>query len=193
MKIQIGKIFLNKTTKYLTPCLAEYGLDFKNKLDAVTKLAIGIGDMVLVDKNVLLEKHIFILVDTKANPTSFINFLNYIKSQSYYEDDYVFDDVSKGRKHMIVISIPDKYTRTIHKFKENKYSEMYSEEEVEKLFANKPIKKVFIKDHNYKVEFVKEINSTYNMTGKHKLKVEEWDGELDFPIDLKEEIFNNDE
>ena len=186
MKIQIGSTYMNKTTKYLAPCLRDYGEMFRNKIRSVSKLAIGVGDMVLIDKNVALEKHIFILIDTKTNVTTFIDFLAYIRIQDYYEDDYIFDDANTGRKHMVVISIPEKYTKTLDNFKNNKFSEMYTLEDVNRLFKE-DVQKVLIKDHNYKVEFGKNVNKIYNST----VEAEEWDGELDFPINLKEEIFNN--
>jgi hypothetical protein len=64
---------------------------------------------------------------------------------------------------------------------------MYSKDEINKLFKSKSqFKRVIVKDHNYKVTFVEELNNIFQTS----IIPEEYDGELDLPPD-KNEIFNN--
>lgn len=196
MKIQIGKIIMgqvgqklpiqNKTLKYLTPCLKEYGLKFEEMYKSVFKIALGIGDMIIIDQDKKYEQHLFMLIDTRLFPKQFISFLEWVREESFYEDDYVYGNIRVSPCHMIIIKIPPKYTESLTKFNEGKYSEMFSETDIDKLFYKYPDQvKVFKKDNNYKITFVNKLNNMYNST----LPAKEYEGELELPPIKQEEVF----
>ena len=96
----------------------------------------------------------------------FIDFLDYVKDEAMYKDDYVFGDIQKSNFHMIVISIPEKFHKAFEHWKVGEYSKMYSEETIALLFnAHPKTKKVLVKDHNYKIYFTEKVN---NMVGFNK-------------------------
>lgn len=178
----------NKTRKYLLPCLKEYGEDLINRINNVFKVAIGIGDIIVDNCGYKHEKHIFILLDSIIANKYFKNFLEWIREQSMYQDDYVFDNIQKSQYHMIVLKLPEKFYDTFETFKLGNYSQMYDQETIDKFFSNYPkVKMVFIKDHEYKLYFVKKVNKRYNSS----VNADEWLGELDFPPTEKTEIFNH--
>lgn len=204
MKIQIGEVYLdrvtqqktirpNKTKKYLLPCLREYGDKLMLHLNNVFKIAVGIGDIVVDNSNITYEKHIFILIDTSIATTFFLKLLDWIRQQEHiYEDDYVYDNIQKSKYHMLVLKFPEKYYESFNTFREGQYSKMFDKENIDKLFITYPdIKKVFIKDHNYKVVFTERVNEKYGLEAEHKIRPEEWEGELEFPPDDKGEKFNH--
>jgi len=203
MDIQVGKIYMdkvieqkiifpNKTKKYLLPCLKEYGNIFINKLNNVFKVAVGIGDIIVDNCGYYHEKHIFILLDSIIANKFFLDFLDWIKKQSMYQDDYVFGNIQKSKYHMVVLKFPEKFYDSFETFKVGKYSSMFNKETIDSFFNNHPkTKLVFIKDHNYKVYFVDKVNEIYNLKGEHRVREEEWEGELDFPPKDKKEIFNH--
>lgn len=197
MKTQIGEIVMgkvskrpilaNKTRKYLLPCLKEYGRDFTSRLESVFKVAVGIGDVIVSNRGIKHEKHIFILVSSSIARDFFIDFLDWIREQDMYEDDYTFGNIQTSELHMIIIKLPIKFYDAFETFKLGSYSKMYSEKDIEELFNKKPqFKKVIVKSKDYKISFVKELNSIFNTN----ITPEEYDGELDLPPD-KNEIFNN--
>ncbi len=202
MKTQIGEVImnttkelksihLNKTSKYLLPCLKEYGEDFTSKLNNVYKIAVGIGDIIISNRGIKHEKHVFILADSSIAIEFFLNFLEWVKEKPMYEDDYVFGNIVTSNYHMIIVKLPEKCYNTFETFKLGKYSEMYKKEDVDRLFKDKyQFKRVILKNHNYKIKFVRELNEFFNLRGEHEIIPSEYDGELDFPPD-KDEIFNN--
>lgn len=186
MRVQLGTIYINRTKKYLVPCLSEYGDEFVSKIVNLFKLAIGIGDFALLDMGMNLEKHIFILIDTKLSKRNFISTINWLRLQDYYSLDYPFDDIHTGHLHMIIIKVPEKYHNALENFRKSKYSKMYSHEDLLRLFNNKKQElKVFKKDKAYLVEFVRMVNERYNTF----VQPDSWEGELDFPIRKEEENF----
>lgn len=202
MKIQIGKIQINKTKTYLLPCVKAYGDEFMIKINSLYKLGVGIGDVILQDSNINYEKHLFILVDTKKyvqdNKTTtrdvdefFTNTLKWFKNQTYYEDDYVYDNIVKGHLHMIVIKFPDMYLNSLTEFKNGRFSKMFSsKEELEKLFSNNK-ETIAVLSGERKEEFIKKINEKFFEEGEG-LEIEDVNNplEVDFPPDKKEEFFN---
>lgn len=203
VKVQLGEVYMdkvtqqktiypNKTRKYLLPCLKEYGEIFIQRLNNVFKVAVGIGDIIISKSGLKHEKHIFILLDSTIAPNYFLGFLNWIKDQPMYEDDYVYGNIQKSGLHMIVLKFPDRYYDSFETFKIGKYSGMYSQEVINNFFNNYPdTQKVFIGDHNYKIVFMQELNEWLNNTREQdQIKPEEWEGELDFPPD-ENETFNH--
>lgn len=209
MKIQIGEVEMskvreqqiplqNRTKKYLLPCLKEYGEEFISKINNVFKVAVGIGDIISIQHHIDLtpgkevpkpkfERHLFILIDTGIASDHFIHFLDWVKEQSMYVDDYVFDNIQKSQYHMIVIQFPEKYYDSFDTFKKGKYSKMFNTNGYDLFTAYPEIRKILIKDHTYAIKFVKQLNKEFNTT----IKPEEWAGEFDFPPNENEEVFNH--
>lgn len=199
MKIQIGEVYMdkvtsqkiiypNKTKKYLLPCLKEYGSEFEKKINSVFKVAVGLGDIVISNRGMAHERHIFILIDSTVAIKFFIDFLDWIKDQVMYEDDYVFGDIQKSNFHMVILKFPEKFWGLFTPFKKGEYSTMFSSDTVKQLFNNHPkVAKVLIRDRNYRIVFTKKLNKIYGLT----LNPHEYDGELDGPPRDEEEYFNH--
>lgn len=194
MKFQLGDIVMegnttleNKTRKYLLPILKKYGEEFTVKFNSIFKVACGVGDIVVENSGLHYEKHLFVLININLAKKQFINFIEWIKLQDYYEDDYVYGNIQKSKLHMIVLKIPDKYCNSLNELKGGKYSKMYNKEDIDKLFNNYPdITKVLIKEANYKLNFIKKVNEMY------QTRIEDFDiddYELDFPFYIEEEKF----
>lgn len=208
MKIQVGEVVMdvllhrkvrsapvkytdeivpNKSRKYLLPCLKEYGTEFVEKLNGVYKVAIGIGDIIVSKRGFKHEKHLFLLLDSYIAHSYFTEFLCYIKQHESYQDDYVYGNITKSTYHMIVLKIPERFYDTFETFKLGEYSKMYSKTDIETFFSNHPrYKKILVKDAKYKIKFAEELNNFYQTT----IKPEDIKGELDFPPQESEEIFN---
>ena len=90
MQIQSGKLYENRTWKYLYPCLKHYGLELMNYLTSFFKLAIGVADsnvtvegnciFILVDTNLTLSNN----VETAKYKANFSKFLDWVKYQYFY-------------------------------------------------------------------------------------------------------------
>lgn len=183
----------SKTMKYLVPCLREYGAIFTNKLSSVYKIAAGIGDAILINREIKHEKHIFILLDSKIAKVHFVKFMEWIRQQSMFVDDYIYGDIQKSTFHMIVIKFPEKHYTAFEFFKKGEYSKMYEFGDIQKLFKNHPDTiKVLVRDHNYQITFTKKLNEEFNLQGEHSIKPDEWNGkELDLTPTETSEIFNH--
>lgn len=182
-----NRILQNKTSKYLLPILKEYGDVFTGKFNAIFKVACGTGDFVVQHSGINYERHIFILIDTTISTKQFLAFMDWIKFQPYYENDYVYGNIQKSKYHMVVLKIPEKFYESLETFKRGKYSQMYSYKDIGRYFHNHPdIKKVLIRDHNYKLEFISQINKDY---GVHVDDFDIEDYELDYPANTLEETF----
>ena len=204
MKIQIGEICLdriteqkickpNKTRKYILPCLKEYGKEFESKINSVFKVAAGIGDMVVTNRKdeYTYEREIFILVDTSMASLEdvFADFLEYIRNQPMYVNDYIYDNVQESTFHMVVVKMPAKYYSAYDSFIKGRFSQMYDRKKKKKHFDNYPReKKVFLKnDHDYKVMFVGKLNEIFGS----EIHYSQYDGELELPPIPETDVFNH--
>lgn len=191
MKIQLGSITMNRTKKYLLPCLKAYGKEFEKHVTSVFKVAVGIGDMMLVKTGVHYEKHIFILIDTSRYPSKVKQCLEWIRDQPMYEDEYPYDTVHYGHLWMLVIKLPEKCYKAREWFMHSQFSKMYSMSDIDEYFKDSPVKGVLIKDHNYRIEYVRQLNAIFQTT----LTDSDADGivgEIDFPIQHEDENFGTD-
>ena len=204
MDIKIGKIKINKTKKYLLPCLKVYGQEFMSHINSLFKLGVGIGDVIATHSSIDYNEHIFILVDTskyldnskkiviKEAGVKFTNTLKWLKSQEFYEDDYIYDLPYEGELHMIVLKFPRQYRNALVNFKKGKFTKMFSsKKEIEEIFM-KNKETVYILTGEKKYEFMDKINKEYFLTEKDYLKPEQFphDLEVDFPPKREEEYFN---
>lgn len=208
MKIQNGKLYENKTWKFLFPCLRAYGEDVINKFNAFFKIAVGIGDF-----NITTQQNcLYILIDTNISLTerglkqykeNFNLFLDWFRLQHFYVKDYLFDDSNTQGKHMLVIRVPSDYYKSYSYFLEGKYSKMYTKEQLDVLFKIHSLPKGAV-EHSQnerakksrdilerKKEVVKSFVNRVNLRFKTTATYEDFkDAEVEFPIDYKEEIFN---
>ena len=209
MQIQSGKLYENRTWKYLFPCLKYYGNDLINYLTSFIKLGVGIGDdnvktegnciFILIETNVPLASEL----DRNSYKRSFSKFLDWLRYQPYYMTDYVYEGLDSGEKHMVVIKVPPIHDTTYVNFIQGNYSEMYKKEELNKYFnimnndannlhvtaRNERVhnsRLVLTKDSKYAPTFVNQINKEY---GSNATLEDFKDAELDYPIKLTEEIF----
>lgn len=191
MQIEIGKLYINKTYKYLLPALKVYGPTFQTKVNSIFNLAFGIHDIVLDGTPFETQRAVYMLCDKLYQPAKFDNFLNYIKHQEYYITDYAYDDLENGRKHMVVISFPEKYADIYDKFLEGKYSKMYCNDEVAYFFPDVDLEARGVIKRTPKMAEI-FIQKVYNSFGTRltprDLKIEGM--EYDFPPEKVKEIFN---
>lgn len=184
MKIKIGRVFKNRSLKYLLPLTKKYHDDMLvTMLNSVGILAIGIGDMIY-NSELFKHQHLFILIDNKANPTIFNELIEYIMDKDYYEDDYSYDNLLTGRMQMIIFKLPKD---TIDKFLQGKYSKLYYYEDARDFIIDDNTFNVLIKSKKHKPTFIKELEIEFGTT----LTLEEiGDRELDIPPKKEEELFN---
>lgn len=199
IKIQLGQIFMNRTRKYLFPVLKRYGPVFASKINTLSKVAVGIGDIVVDKCGIHHEKHLFLLVDTLYNTSQFVSILDDLRRHPSYEDDYVYGNILKSRFHMIVIQVPESYLNAFTQFKNSKFSQMYSEKDLKQLFLfdaqnvtdeYRTIQKVLIKDHNYRFEFANIIKKEFLIPEGFSEEDVDDSFELDLSILEREEMFN---
>ena len=150
-------------------------------LNSVGILGVGIGDF-LIEKE--YKQHVFVLIDSKANPTIFNELIFYILDKEYYEDDYSYDNLLTGRMQMIIFKLPEDI---IENFIAGQYSKLYYFEDACDFIIDDNAFDVIIKNKNHKPKFIKEIEIEFGTT----LKLEEvGDRELDIPPLNENEIFN---
>lgn len=211
MYIQNGKLYENRTWRYLYPSLKVYGATLMNHLASFIKLAVGIGDAYVETT----EPCIFILIDTnRVFPTEaelmayklkFAKFINWIRYQYFYVTDYIYDGLdSGGEKHMVVLKLPHKFDMSYFHFVNGEYSKMYTPKEVNEYFklinmpqnlavqnkVNERIKTtraILKKESSYIPTFAKKVNE---MFGTDNPESDFIDAELDFPPNFDEEVFN---
>lgn len=197
MQIEIGKKYVNKTWKYLLPCLKQYGPVFSTKVSSLYKLAAGINDGLLVNPSLKDEKLIYLLIDRRYNYKISNNIMTWLRYQPHVINDYVYDNVEGGRKHMFVIKIPYLYHEAYDKFIEGKYSEMYTREQVISLYESATEKhdentinaiNVLKKTVTAETKFKNKIHASFNIPYEDIEIMPE--AELDFPLQKHKEIFN---
>ena len=124
MKIKLGKVFKNKTLKYVLPMLKKYYDEtLITMLNSVGILGVGIGDFLINKK---YSQHVFVLIDSKFNPTIFNELIYYVSDKDYYEDDYSYDNLLTGRMQMVIFKLPEDIIDT---FIAGQYSKLYYFEE----------------------------------------------------------------
>ncbi len=182
MKIKIGKIFKNKTLRFILPMLRKYYDDtLVTLLNSVGILAVGIGDF-LIEKE--YKQHVFVLIDSKSNPGIFNELIYYVADKEYYEDDYSYDNLLTGRMQMVIFKLPDDIIDT---FMAGQYSKLYYFEDACDFILDESTFDVIIKNKDHKPQFIEEIEVEFGT----RLKLEEvGKRELDIPPIKENEIFN---
>lgn len=195
MDIKNGNCYHNKTWKYLIPCLKNYGINFIEKLDSVFILATGIYDNTFENTNDIPSKNVYILIDTHYDNISYNKFIEYVRGLDFYVKDYCPDaDFLHSNKQMFVIKIPEVYHNAYDMFLEGKYSQMYTTEDIDKLFLKRKSRpsmdvEVLTKNENARTFLLDSINREFYTD----LKITDFTDDIDeyeLPLKNKEEIFN---
>lgn len=192
MQIEIGKRYVNKTWRFLYPCLRGHGDIFVRKFNPLYKLAVGVSDDILKQTKYSQERNIFILIDTLFQPKIVQEFMSWITYQPYYKHHYFIDnhELTTPRKLMLVLSVPEMFNNAYDNFIDSKYSQMYSIDEIMKLFNIPERKKEFdILTKNYEIEddFIKSVNEEFDT---NVYQFDEPIKEYELPLKPVEEIFN---
>jgi hypothetical protein len=194
MKIEVGKLYCNKTQRYLVPALNFYGSTLKTKFNLVFKLGFGIHDSLMDGSHLEGQKNIYIMIDKLVRPEMFNNFMDWIKHQEYYVTDYDCEspDETYRRKHMLVIAFPPSMEDSYMKFLEGKYSKMYTKNEVRDLFSEehkKPAREILLRHPNAKHQLKAMVRETFGTWLEDRdLVCDSW--EYDLPPTKSEEFFN---
>lgn len=208
MQIQKGKLYENRTWKYLYPSLKHYGAELTLYLATFFKVAVGINDcnlniqgnnmFILIDTNIVLST-----LEAQAYKIRFTKFLEWLQNQSFYITDYVYNNIDENL-HMIVLKIPEHHNNSYYDFIRGSYSSMYDRKELAQYFnivdnvnnqeaitirnlKVKNTRNILLKDKDLLTEFVDKVNKDY---GTNASTEDFKDAELDYPVVLEEEVFN---
>lgn len=191
MEIEIGKMYVNKTWRFLVPCLRDYGNSFVDKFNPLFKLAVGIHDSLFDNTDIEKGRNIFIMLNKNYQLNSFNLFKEWVKQQDYYVTDYCPDsNLQKSSKHIIVIKFPERYADAYDNFLQGRYSKMFSLEDSKNLFdKNETELKIVTKNSTLTSDFIKKVNEEFSVN----LVISDFIGEspeLELPPIREEEIFN---
>ena len=195
MRIQYGKRFENKTSKFLLPCIISgHGKTFQTKVEDIYILAAGLDDKVLYNNSkydFLIEKRpVFILIDKFVNKRKGDDFIYWLKYQPFFLGGYPVDMID--RAYMIIVDTPENFQKSYDSFIVGKYSEMYTKQEINSLFSDKnsDVYHVLTRDTDKLLPaFVKKLEETFET----KLKYTDFvTSEMDLPYKISEqdEVFN---
>ena len=109
--------------------------------------------------------------------------------QSFYVTSYAFDDLEKGRQHMLVITIPESFNESYDSFVKGHYSQMYTDNQINILFPDptNEVRAVLKRTESAYSEFASKISNSFNTTVSKQDLV---GAELDFPLEKEKEYFN---
>lgn len=206
IEIKRGQTYFNQTLRFLTPSLTVYD-SLVDYLLPLQTLAWTIGDH---NYSQDIKNHLHAVIDVngrykydryldkKTGYKDFYSFIEFIKNQDYYVDDYTFNDYA----HVVIFNIHEMFGNLIDKFIEGKYSQLYTEKHLKMGVISKKIKirgkyiesvpyKIITRDKEYRKEFFKKLNTDF------KSKVDPFDKdiinddrELEYKPFLKQEILN---
>lgn len=189
---KINNEYINKTWKYLLPCLKGHGQDFVSKYNQLYKLACGIHDSCINNYRLLEDKLIYILINKSYATNKFNDFMDFLSDKHYFKGAYCPDyDLLKSNKMMVIIQVPERFFDTYDSFLEGNYSKMYTRQEIEILFNNeKKIKQYHIltKDKKSFNDFIDSVSKEFHISPSELSGINPKEWEL--PLKRKEEIFN---
>ena len=197
MKIQLNKIYVNRTRIYLARAMLSYfDKESLTKLQMTRPIMWGTYDLkYLQAKNYGQPGYrLFALVENKTRLQR--QALTYLRQHEYYEDDYPMK--LKDNTHVfIVFRIPKELHRSYNSFIEGKFSEMFTVEQLKKMgiteYENKvinPLYAVLTKKKQFVTIFKSKLQEHYEVN----VSEEELQGsELDsFYVPPTYEAFNVD-
>jgi hypothetical protein len=190
MVLEAGKIFPNRTVKYLVPALNLYGPVLKTKINLVSILGIGLFDMAIEGSHLHGQKNIYFLLNKASRTDLFNDFIRWVSYQEYYVTDYNFDPVENSTRHMVVLAFPPSMHLAYDLFIEGKYSKMYTKNELAEFFAGREAALgIFKRERFAKESFKKKVLSAFGTV----LTEEDFLTEIfeyDFPPTKEQEFFN---
>lgn len=191
MEIKIGKQYINKTWKFLVPTLRGHGDPFVNRFNALFKLSVGIHDTYLCGSELSNGRNIYVLIDKKYKEKNFKEFMSYLECQPYFKGDYCPDsNILGSRKHMIILEVPEEFQNAYDKFLQGKYSEMYTQDQIDLLFtagSKSEVYEIITKTGDSFNNFIKKVSNEFGgIINPNDFNT----GERELPLKKKEEIFN---
>ena len=186
----------NKTRNYLIPCITDYGKSFNKLLDGFSHIASTIDDT-----NSPFERYQVGLVINVARSDllSFTERMISLRKHPAYVRDYLYGEILYDKLHVIVIQIPEQYHVSYDHFVNGKYSQMYSLQEISRLFDPEKMKsetmrnfRLFlqlnlIRHPDAKERFEHILNKGYEDTSASPIILED-ESELDYLPKAVEEI-----
>lgn len=180
-----GKIFINRTYKYLSPSMKLYGEEFKTKMRMLSGLAVGIQDFGInnTPEERQFNNEIYYLFDTNGefafnkyiNSTqaklNFFRVVSWLREQSFYVNDYPYDGGKSGSQHVVILKLP---LPLMDNFLKGNYTELYSKEIINEIIPKtvkvireekiNPVYAVLTKTEEYEQEYLKQLNHDYGTT-----------------------------
>lgn len=170
----------SKTWKYLYPCVFfGYGNELTEKLRSISRMGLIKQIFVGSEKSELGIPAIFLLLE--GTTTSFETILNNFRISPAYLDDYGVGEFDE-RFHILALRVPDEHAYNM--FMESKYSKMYSEAELDRLFRTPT---GYIKPYEVLAKTEQGLNNLLDIIGDEysPAEVEEYDSCLD----MSQEVF----
>ena len=162
------------------------------KIKEIFIIGCGLGDMSLENNPdfIFLDKYpIYLLLDRFVGKRKTEDFIYWLKYQSYFLKEYPMDLV--GRAHMVVIDLPEKYYLSYDKFSEGKYSEMFSKDQINRLFSIESKEyKVLMKDRTILPQFAMQLINLFELKDLNPSEIQESELELPYTLTMEEEFFN---
>ena len=196
MKIEIGKVYENRTKMLLMPGLKYYGQSFVERFSGdLFKLAYAVNDKIYTNEGHLKGKRpIFIMIDKAVKPQLSWAAIEWLRCKPFYITDYPAEVSSFPRKHVVVLDYPVELEKAYSYFMKGLYSKMYDKEYLDKYFdKNSDAYKILTKDPSYMPVFISKIEKVFDVTITDKAGY--IDSELEFPFlmnmqTIEEETFN---
>lgn len=190
MKLEINELYINKTWRFLVPCLKGHGEGFTERFNFLFKLAVGVDDTLFGDRELLEGKRpVFIMIDKKFNELRVDYFMKWIRYQDYYITEYCPDsEISLSRRHMVVISVPTIYNDAYDHFLKGEYSLMYEKKDIELLFVaetRQKDKQILLRSGLVLKDHLDDIKKEFGAVPNGSVEIREYE----LPLKRVEEIF----
>lgn len=177
IKPKAGSVFVNRSFKYLSPCMKLYGDEFVTKMKLLAGLAIAIDDYGFNKERGKFENNLYYLFDVNGQSNyntylnaskariDFMHIVSWLREQEYYVKDYPFDSGRNGNQHVVCLKLP---FNLIDKFLQGKYSQMYSSDIIDKIIKKtivvngeeiiNPVYGVLSHSEEYSENYLKQLN-----------------------------------
>jgi len=214
IKLIPGKLYSNKTLLYIYPILNSLGNEFVRQWNPVSQSALtyAIQDYLYNDAKGVehVETALHVVLDRYGKYShakqAYLNpklgeklvsgFLSYFKTHPAYIDDYIFDSVRNPTKHVVVISLGEKWRETFKQFRSSNYDKMYTKIQLGECHLaptigdkRNPIFDVLTRNPEHLELFKRKLEKYFNMKKDTLADTNEFD-QYDLPINLEDEILN---
>lgn len=178
-----GKIFVNRTYKYLSPSMKLHGEEFVVRMRLLYGLAVAIQDYGFntSPESKVFKNEIYYVIDTNGefafnkynniekSKIDFFRVLSWLREQEFYVRDYPLDSGKSGNQHIIVLKLP---LNVIENFVHGNYTSLYDSATIEKIIPKtikvlrteeiNPVYAVLTKNESYLTTYLKQLNGDYN-------------------------------